>query len=227
MDWQPKNSSPPDWRTTSTYQASAITDEVIVPALKAIFLGLLDGATAGLAVHLVDNYLTPIPISPWLAGLTAGVTIAAIAFRQLSERAHGMIERITGADLMPVDYSAPPPEPEPAQTIRLLVDQNEGQEVDYLDLGARPDQLLTLAQALVRGESLGINRWAGNGFTRGQIEAIRAEMEKRGLARKENPNAHNSPMVLTGKGRAAMRQFASMTLAPDGKRLLPPAPTEE
>jgi len=171
----------------------------ILPVLQAIVTGvLIGGLGAGLAHYAGWK-------DPALIGLLAGFGAAAFwwmtSVRAWRRAAH------------PEPY-----QPEPTTTrarpepVRVEVRQDDGRHVDYIDLPATAEQLITLAQSVLAGGSLSESAWTGsNGiFTRAEFSALRNELIKRGLASWNNPKTPARGVTLTRGGLAAMRTFAAM-----------------
>ena len=94
------------------------------------------------------------------------------------------------------------------QSIGVELSTNEGQSMQFIDLPAEPDQLITLGTGIVEGLSFTETQWTGAGapFSRGQFVRLRSEMIRHELAIKG--------VRVTGKGMALCRHFASLSLTP-------------
>lgn len=172
-----------------------------VPALQSAVTGFLFAVLAGaLALWLdVDTRRA------LLFGLAAGGLAAVVTWTS------GL--RAWRRSAYPEPY-----QPEPtqirakAEPVRVEIVQDHGRHVDFIDLPATTDQLITLAQSVLAGGSLSEAAWTGsNGlFTRAEFANLRNELIKRGLAAWNNPHTPARGVTLTRGGLAAMRTFAAM-----------------
>lgn len=193
----------------------ALVDGVIVPGLQAAISGGLFGLAAAVLAALAG-----VP-DWWKWG--GGVFVSALLLTWLSYR-HGWqwrLERLLGLDLNLDGSIGRPslpalPEPEP-QRIRVVLEQQGGREVDFIDLPARPEQLQALASGITQGRTFALTAWAGT-FTRPEFEGLRDELIKRGLARWANERSHNQGIVLTPAGRAVMRRLAEQPPTPSDRQ---------
>lgn len=109
-------------------------------------------------------------------------------------------------------------EPAEPQHVKLELTQDQGRQVQLIDLPASVDQLTALAKGLLTGATLAESQWTGAGglFTRAQFAALRSALIRRGLAAWNSPGTPARGVMLTAPGRAAMRHFASMAGAEPG-----------
>ncbi|MBN2549684.1 MAG: hypothetical protein JXB15_11030 [Anaerolineales bacterium] len=104
-----------------------------------------------------------------------------------------------------------------AQSIRVILDRDNGRSLEFCDLPASREQLAALAHGLLEGgATLSESHWTGSGgtFTRSQFAALRSELLKRGLVAWNSPGTPARGVCLTRPGKAAMRAFASETPSP-------------
>lgn len=208
--WEPQE--PPPTRITAGYTASGITDGVVVPVLKSLFIGFTTGVLAGLLAHVLR---WPPGVSPWIVWLITTFAVTSWAFWRYSERGQWLIERITGADLNGDSFIGQPQAPmlpAPAEPMRVIVSQDQGRSVDYIDLppGIDAEKMRLLARGVLGGRQFALSVWAGphQVFSRSEFEALRSVLIERGLATWRNPGSPNQGITLTGPGRAVFRRFA-------------------
>ena len=208
--FDPYNPPPPP-KYTASYQATGLMDEVIVPGLKALILGVFGGFTVGMTMHLLHRSGYLAELSAWKAGLTATGALTGWLFLRFSERAHYMIERLTGADLNLDGYIGQPP---PVQVIdhrpplRVEVIEDGGRHIEFIDL-PYPDKVAQLAPALASGVTTFSLDSCAPILNRNEFGELRTIMLERNLARWKNPNSPKQGCELTGAGRAMMRRIAT------------------
>lgn len=181
---------------------------IALPLIQAIISGLV----AGLLTYALAMLTGQGRAGVW--ALTVGaLTAAALWFASL--RSWRMIvyrlEEYTQHDLdgnRTIGDPGEPPEP-----IRIEVSQNDGAHVDFVELPASQEQIVSLAVGLLNGATLSEAAWsgAGNIFTRAEFSQLRNELIKRGLAAWNNPRTPARGATLTPGGQAAMRYFASLS----------------
>ena len=198
------------------------------PAPKLLTPSLQEGFSAAVTIPLAQSLITGALCGMTLTALcwalelkepgkiglvgsmvtTTGVWIAGAA--AWTRR----IERVLGVDLNGDGFigQPPPASREPAPPVRIEIVSDNGRVSDFLSLPAEPDQLKALGAALTAGDSFTTSRWTGPGglFTRSQFDQLKAELVNRGILRMAG-QAANQGYCLTGKGKAVMRGFASMT----------------
>lgn len=203
--WQ--NNQPPEEirPTTSFYRPDPLRDGVAVPGLQAG----ITGGVCGLAALAVCAWFD----LPWLAigGTVAAVSMAG-AWLSYRGRWQWMLERITGADLNMDGFIGQPlpQQPQlPAPSIRVELAQNDGRQVDFIDL-PYPEKLPALAAGLQQGRTFALSTWTGNGalFSRAEFEQLRGELLRRGLAEWVNESAPAQGIKLTAAGRAVFRHLS-------------------
>jgi len=198
-------------RTAAAYKADGMTDGVIVPVLKSLFLGFTTGVLVGLLAWAFNA-----TFSPWLAFAVAWFVVMPFSFWRYSERAMWMIERIAGADLNGDSFVGQPTQQQaPALTapIRVEVSRDEGRAVDFIDLPVKPEKLPQLARGLLAGRSFNQTAWTGSAgiFSRSEFDALRDTMIQRGLLAWRNPESKAQGCDLTAAGRAVMRRLANLS----------------
>lgn len=202
----PNGDIPPAYRITAAYQATGMTDEFVVPALKALFLGFFGGMTIGILVGWAHGHGWLMRINAPLAGLVTGLGLTGWLFFRFSERAHWMIERIAGLDLNMDGYVGQPQVIEAPPPLRVVLEQDQGRQVEYIDLPHR-DKLPYLASGLAEGTRTFSLDSCNHVLSRKEFGELRDEMLRRGLARWKNPNAANRGLELTPAGRAIFRRI--------------------
>lgn len=212
--WQNENDyQEPRPKVTSVYQPNSLQDGVIVPGLQAI----ITGAVCGVAAAAVTAWFE-LPF--WAIGATAAALATAGGWLSYRNRWQWLLERITGADLNADGYigQPQPQQPQlPAPSIRVELAQNDGHQVDFIDL-PYPEKLPALAAGLQQGRTFSLSTWTGSGalFSRAEFEELRGELIRRGLAEWNNPAAPAQGVKLTAAGRAIFRRLATPTL-PSGE----------
>ena len=186
----------------------SLLDGFIVPALQALFGGLLFGLCTGGIVALAK-----VQVNPWAAGALAGCLFTLGNFLVFRERWSWRLERILGVDLNGDNVIG---RPAPPETVRIEMIENGGQDVQFIDLPSA-DKLPALASGLLQGRQFSQAVWTGGGqlFSRGEFEALRAELLRRGLAAYRNPQAPAQGLVLTAAGRAIFKRLANKPLPQD------------
>ena len=109
-----------------------------------------------------------------------------------------------------------PDRPRQTPIVRVEVTKDDGRTLEFIDLPANPDQLISLARGVLEGQTLSESAWTGAGqpFTRAEFSSLRGELIRRGLACWNNPQTPARGVSLTRGGMAAMRTFACMTDLP-------------
>ncbi len=202
--------TPPTVTRGGLYSADGLRDGVIVPGLQAVITGVLFGVAA-------------LAVTAWLAlpflaiGGTVTAVIMAVSWLAYRSRWQFVLEKITGADLNQDGYIGEPlPQQEPLPAlppVRVIVEENQGQHVEYIDL-PHPEKIPELAAGLLQGKQFAQTVWVGHGLTRPQFDEIRSEMIKRGLARWRNPNAPAQGAELTARGKAVCRGIVEKATPP-------------
>lgn len=209
-------------RVSAAYQADGLTEQVIVPALKAGILGLSLGILAGL---LVWQLRWPTGLHPLMAmGLTWFIVLP-ISFFGFSQRGMWLIERISGVDLNNDGYRGQPalqqlPLPQETKIIRVQIEQDQGRHVDYLDLpeGVTEETFATFARSVLNGRDLSEGVWGGPGglWAMPTYRKLRDALVQRRVLRWNNEAAHSLGLTITPAGKAVLRAFAQ-----------PPSPRDE
>jgi len=184
----------------------AVVYPLLQSTITGISLGLSVGALAWVAGH--DR--------PAALGLLSASIIQSGTWLLSLSRWHKWVYRLedlTGWDLNQDGRIGREDPPEP---VRVEVIQDNGRRVDFIDLPASQDQLVSLASGLITGIPLSENNWTGSGapFSKREFHSIRDLLIRRGLARWINPRARAQGLELTGSGRSVMRRFASLAAAP-------------
>lgn len=183
---------------------------LVLPAAQAIITGLFGGG-AFYSIANLAGWADPVN----LAG-AGGAILAAIQWYAGQTR----WQAARTFALYGPDIPGPEPHPEPGPTLNdfFKMDQNqvkpvrveltEGKRTQFINLPAKPQQLQTLAAGVVGGAGLAVNTWSGHNkpFTRSEFETLRAGLVRAGLAR--YGERANSPLELTGAGRAIFRKLA-------------------
>lgn len=199
--------------SSSHYQPNGVQERLIVPIVRgwtmAVPIGMLTALTIG-AFELSH-------INPWYAAPAVSLTVFTIVFWSSSERGQQLIETLIGQDLNNDGVIGDPPKQTPLPPVRIMLESDRGRHTEYIDL-PHPEKLPALAAGLLTGREFAQTTWTGSGqlLSRGEFDAIRDAMLKRGLAAWKNPEAHSKGCVLTAPGRAVCRRLAS----------LPPHPTQ-
>jgi len=146
-------------------------------------------------------------VNPWAAGALVGCLFAFITWLSYRNRWSWRLERILGVDLNGDGIIGKPTRPE---TVRIEMIESGGKDVQFIDLPSA-DKLPALASGLLEGRQFSQSVWTGNGqlFTRGEFEALRSELIRRGLASWKNPDAPAQGIVLTAAGRAVFKRIAT------------------
>lgn len=174
-----------------------------LPLGQAVVTGLLTGLPAGFLAGLTGWS------DPGLTGLLTGAGAALVFWLKLVRHWQQLV-----TDLLYPDQPEQQPitdQLKPADsTLRLEVVQEGGNFVQYADLQARPEQLVSLARGLMRGQSFSEDSWSGQGrpFSRSQFRALREVMLSRGWLTWRDPEAKAQGLQLTHAGKAVMKYLS-------------------
>lgn len=192
--------TPPTVTRGGLYQADGLRDGVIVPLFQSLISGFLSGlAAAAITVWFGAPF--------WAVMGTTAAVIMAASWMAYRGRWQYVLEKITGCDINgDGKIGAQPQQPQqvPMPPVRVILEENQGQHVEYIDLPF-PEKIPQLASGLLEGKAFTQTVWVGHDLTRPQFDQIRSEMITRGLARWKNPNAPAQGCELTNKGKAVMR----------------------
>lgn len=179
---------------------------VLIPLLQALVTGLVYGIGVSV-VAWVMNMMGFDQAEWWKIGLGAFLLAFARAWLYLLKEWRKYIY----GEEQP-DY---PTVIEP-QTVKLEISANDGRTMQFIDLPADTRQLIQLGQGITEGLSFTEAQWVGRGqpFTRTEFVRLRSELIKRGFLAWNSDLDPARGVRVTGKGRAVMRQFASMTDSP-------------
>lgn len=184
-----------------------ITPHPLTLGLIAALSGLILGLAALSAAYFFD-WRKPWAIAAFVLLIGGGLTWLGLIrwWQRLVETLHGIRE-----------------EPISTEPLRLEIIARDGSylEGDFIDLpNFTRDQLIDLGEALTAGSSFS-HALAGPGrpLTRSEYELLRDLWIERGLLRWTNPRSHNQGLVLTSKGHAVARGFASLASAPTPRLL--------
>lgn len=196
---------PPEIRVSDQAYLHTIAVAVYYPVLQSLMTGLFLGFTVIVFGHYFKWR------NPWGLGLLVASLIQCMVWLVSLARWHRWVyklEDLTGWDLNRDGQVGSRPEP-----IRVELIQQEGRQVDFIDLPASQDQLISLASGLLGRTPMAETHWTGEHrpFSKGEFHSVRDEMLRRGLLRWVNDHAHAQGMELTAPGRAVMRRFASMS----------------
>jgi len=189
-------------------QYLTIRAAVAIPALQALTSAVFVGAGVG-GIAAAAGSLGLFQVSPLALGAIAGSVSGLASWRRsLSDWRLAMYGFDYGQEPEQVQVIPPP--------IRVELSSNNGRSMQFVDLPADVDQLVTLGAGIVQGLSFTESQWVGAGqpFTRGQFVRLRSEMIRRGLASWISENNTARGCRVTGKGQALFRHFASMSETP-------------
>ena len=190
------------------HHENQVTTGVVVPGLQSLITGVLVGAAAG-AVSAWFN------LPAWAIAGTAAATISATAWLSYRGRWAWLLEQASGVDLNGDHFIGEPQQPAP-QPVRVIVEQDNGHQVDYIDLPPTIDRekAALFARGLLGGRVFAQTAWTGATglFSRGEYDQLVSVFISRGLAQWRNPGAHAQGLTLTAPGRAVLRHLATPTL---------------
>lgn len=180
--------------------ADGVTGPVVVPLLQATVTGVLVSLCAVTLIHYLAPGAALFP--PFLLIWTGSTLLSWLTYRA---RWQYVIERVLGVDLdgdghigAPV-YNPPPP-------VRVVLEQEQGRTVDFIDL-PYADRLPQLAAGLTEGRTFTAGTF-NHILHRTEFEVLRDELIRRNLARWKNERAHAQGAELTPAGKAVMRRLA-------------------
>jgi hypothetical protein len=142
---------------------------------------------------------------PWLFALATGAGAAVVWYWSTVV--------LWRRSAYPQPESTLPAQPKQTPVVRVEVLKDDGRSMEFIDLPANPDQLISLARGVLQGQTLSESAWTGAGqpFTRAEFASLRGELIRRKLAVWNNPQTPARGVSLTRGGVAAMRTFAAMT----------------
>jgi hypothetical protein len=186
-----------------------IKTSVVVPGLQALVNGVFYG-TASTGIIAVANSLDVLTVPPWAVGVTVGSLAGLAAWRNLLNDWRLVLYGVSH------DYEPADPDTIILPPVRVELSSNNGRAMQFVDLPAEPDQLITLGAGIVEGLSFTEAQWTGKGapFSRSQFVQLRGEMLRRGLLAWNSANDNARGVKVTGKGMALCRHFASMSQSP-------------
>lgn len=179
---------------------------VLIPAAQALITGVL-AFCAGLAVCALGGW-------PWYyAAIGAGLVSLLAWLRFWGWWSLVILDVLTPDRVQLIDDPEPQAEP---QTVKVIIQEHQGQDTQIIDLPATGDQLRALASGLDQGQSFNLGTWAGPGapFTRSEFEQLRAELLRRGLLRCNTPGTPQRGYALTLPGVHVMRRLANPPTPP-------------
>jgi len=162
---------------------------------------------------------------PALWAFASGGIVIFVAWMNLFNRMLYVIEFVLKQDIN-VDgvVGVPMPSlPAPITRVELIKkDQDKNLvEGDYIELPGEPEKIALLAEGILRGYSLTVDEWTGQGkpFNRNQFVSLRNEMQRRGLIAPLSDKSTKSGYGLTVVGRHVMTRLAKSTTPPPHQRL--------
>jgi len=180
---------------------------VLIPLLQSLVAGLLYGVGTSFVAKVMNDFGFD-EVAWWKIGLATFFLAFTRAWLALIDEWRQFL------------YPKPKKDPvyiesEPVHT-KLEISENNGRSMQFIDLPAEPDQLIQLGMGIMEGLSFTEAQWVGRGqpFTRTQFVRLRSELIKRGLLVWNSDLDPARGVKVTGKGRAVMRHFASMTNSP-------------
>jgi len=173
-----------------------------LPLVQAVVTGVLVGLTAGTLASLAE--LT----RPFVIGVVIGAgasTLAWLASWRNWLTTMQAIERRTGAGI----YSSTTTK---VERVRFEIKQENGRNMQFIDLPADIHQLTTLADGLLSGATFNESTWTGKDapFSLGEFRKLRTELLKRQLLEWVNPKSRSQGLRLTRTGLAAFRYIAEL-----------------
>lgn len=187
---------------TTAYKASGLVDGFVVPAARALFVGVSMGLIVGLG-----SAMGQAPFSPWLAGMLFGTIAMLLSFVLFVYWSQYLLEMLYGVDLNG-DGRLGPPEAPTQDKVEITV--RNGGTTQYFDLPGTADQLRQFAHGVVNG-GIGLEKdlWSGDGklYRTVDYKSLRGELIKRGWARYKNGST-NQTLEVTEEGRAALAEYA-------------------
>lgn len=217
VPWQPPPAPtlpPVAWgvREMPAYRPGGLETDAAVPAAQAALVGACWGLVAIVGSGVVIALARwPWWIPPVLGACTWSVIMAwhvtkGVKLRQQLLWAREEIER--------KDIDGDGQIGKPVATVRVELERRveSGHRVQFLDIGAEPDKVRTLARAVLNGRGLGVAEWTGRGapFSRGQFERLRGDLMDRGLVRWSGKGKAQG-CELTPAGRAVFERLAHLS----------------
>lgn len=194
----------------------SIKSGLVLPAAQAVITGLFSGGAVFAVSHLAGW------VNPGSLAAAGGAVLAAIQWYSLQTRWQAARNfALFGPDIPELEPEPFEPFPGPTlenrlelnqpgqvRPVRVELTQDNGRRTQFINLPAKPEQLRSLAAGSLAGASLAVNTWSGSNkpFTRSEFETLRNALVRAGLAR--YGERANSPMELTGAGRAIFRKLA-------------------
>ena len=162
---------------------------------------------------------------PALWAFASGGVVTFVAWMNLFNRMLYVIEFVLRQDINGDGVIGTPMPRPPAPTTRVeLIKKDQDNslvEGDYIELPGEPEKIALLADGLLRGYSLTVDEWTGQGkpFKRNQFVSVRDELLHRGLIAPLSDKSNKSGYGLTVVGRHVMTKLAKSTTPPPFQRL--------
>jgi len=111
--------------------------------------------------------------------------------------------------------------PAPTTRVELIKKDQDNNlvEGDYIELPGEPEKIALLADGIMRGYSLTVDEWTGQGkpFNRNQFVSLRNEMQRRGLIAPLSDKSPKAGFGPTVAGKHVLSRLAKTTPPPHQK----------
>lgn len=185
---------------------------VVVPLAQSVITGVLVGFGVGALSWLVGSgQPVKVGLAIWLVCQGCTWLVMLVRWSRLVDRIETALERFLGVGV------EQPGEPiTQIEPIRVEILDRPARRTTFIDLPARPEQLLALSDGLARGVPLAEGSWTGAGrpFSKTEFHTLRDAMLKGGLLVPKNANAPAQGFQLTAAGRHLIKQCAPAQLPP-------------
>lgn len=190
---------------STAYKASGIVDGFLVPAGRALFIGVSAGAFVGIASAAGEA-----PFSPWAAFGLGWLLVQTVAFVIFVRQAQFLLECLYGVDLNGDGVIGVPEQPTHDQ-VEIKLYSNNGNSMERFDFPGNAEQLKEFSRGVLGGMGLEKELWSGEGklYRPVDYKNLRAEMIRRGWIQHKNGST-NQICELTDLGRQALMAYAGV-----------------
>jgi hypothetical protein len=178
--------------------------------VRGVVIPLAQALATGILITLASIGLCLWQGQPWWIALMAGSLAALFSWWYLMHRWQRLIERILNPDCQ----DPQPFQPDEPETIRLQISQQNQDgylEGQFIKLPVDAARLQQLANGLEAGKGLTVGTWTGSHglFSRHEFEALRGELQIRGLVRPASDRSPQRGYELTLAGRHVFKRLSS------------------
>jgi hypothetical protein len=186
------------------YKASGLVDGFLVPAGRALFIGVTAGAFVGIACAAAES-----PFSPWWAFGLAWLAVQFLAFMVFVRQAQFLLEGLYGYDLNGDGIIGVPEQPTHDE-VEIRLYSNNGANMERFSFPGTAEQLREFSRGVLSGMGLEKELWSGGEgklYRPVDYKNLRADLIKRGWIQHRNGST-NQICELTDLGRQVLSTYA-------------------